>query len=196
LPWGRHRSAVRAAAGGGPVQPRRVSSRRRMRFSPCACSSAVRSAWTSWRCCFLSWVIWLVRAKITVLLASTVVCWAWAGRVRARRFSMQPRGQFSGEGHGDSRGSSGDHAGVVEQIAGGDQRVQLGQRGDGRDRDEVPAAEAADLALDPAFLVRSVLAGAAEERVEAVVAAQRDEPLRLFPVPSPEHAHDGGLRLS
>jgi hypothetical protein len=59
----------------------------------------------------------------------------------------------------------------------------------------VPAAEAADPALDPAFLVRSVLAGAAEERVEAVVAAQRDEPLRLFPVPSPEHAHDGGFEV-
>jgi RimJ/RimL family protein N-acetyltransferase len=47
LPWGRHRSVVRAYEGGCPVQPCRVSSRRRVRFSPWACSSAPAPAWTS-----------------------------------------------------------------------------------------------------------------------------------------------------
>ena len=41
------------------------------------------------------------------------------------------------------------------------------------------AAEAADLALDPALLVGALQAGLAEERVEPVVASQRDEPLVL-----------------
>jgi hypothetical protein len=66
---------------------------------------------------------------------------------------------------------TGDHPGVVEQITGRDVPVQLGQRGHGRNRDQVPAAEPADLTLHAAFLMRAVLAGAAEERVKAVVAA-------------------------
>ena len=59
----------------------------------------------------------------------------------------------------------------------------------------MPAAEPADLALHAAFLVRSFLAGDAEERVETVMRAQRYEPLRLSPVPPPQHPHDGGLEV-
>ena len=47
------------------------------------------------------------------------------------------------------------------------------------DRDEVTPTEAADLALHAALLVGAVDAGAAEERVESVVAAQRGEPFGL-----------------
>ena len=52
------------------------------------------------------------------------------------------------------------------------------------------AAEAADLALHAALLVRPVDAGAAEERVEPVVAAQRGEPFGLgavTPFEDPDH---------
>jgi hypothetical protein len=45
-----------------------------------------------------------------------------------------------------------------------------------RDRGQVAAAEPADLSLDTALLVYPVDAGDAEERVVAVVGAQRDEP--------------------
>ena len=49
------------------------------------------------------------------------------------------------------------------------------------------AAEPADLTLHAALLVRALDARATEEPVETVVAAQRDEPLRLGPVPPAQH---------
>jgi hypothetical protein len=70
---------------------------------------------------------------------------------------------FSSECRGDGDRSAGDHPGVVEQVAGGDQLVQLGQRHDPGDGDKVAAAEPADLALDAALLMRAILAGDAEE---------------------------------
>jgi hypothetical protein len=57
------------------------------------------------------------------------------------------------------------------------------------------ASEAADLALDPALLMRAVFARSAEERVEAVVAAQGDESLRLRAVSTAQHADDGGFEV-
>ena len=63
--------------------------------------------------------------------------------------------RLDGERGADRDRPAGDHPVVVEQVAGGDQLVQLRQRGDLRDRDEVAAAEPADLALDAALLVRA-----------------------------------------
>ena len=71
---------------------------------------------------------------------------------------------------------------VVGMIGVGQALVQLGHRATTRDGDQVTAAEPADLALHPALLMRAAHAGLAEERVEPVVAAQRDEPLVLHPV--------------
>jgi hypothetical protein len=59
----------------------------------------------------------------------------------------------------------------------------------------VAAAEPADLAFHAAFLVRSLLAGEAEERVEPVMGAQRDEPLRLRAVSAPQHPDDRRLEV-
>ena len=59
----------------------------------------------------------------------------------------------------------------------------------------MPAAEPADLAFDAAFLMRAGLAGDAEERVEPVMAAQRDEPLRLHAVPALQHPGHRGLEV-
>lgn len=74
--------------------PRRLSSLRRSRFSPWACSSAARRAWTSCRCCFFSWLIWVVRVSTIVLSeswAEGLVAW---GRAWARRCSMRPRSSW------------------------------------------------------------------------------------------------------
>ena len=80
-------------------------------------------------------------------------------------------------GHGDPPGV--DVAEVVEAVALGHQLVQLGQGGDLGHRDHVAPAEPADLAFDPALLMGAVLAGQAEEGLEDVVAAQRDEAVGL-----------------
>ena len=58
---------------------------------------------------------------------------------------------------------------VVGAIGRLQQRVELSQALDPRDRDQVPAAEAADFALDSALLVGALQARRAEERVEAEV---------------------------
>ena len=73
--------------------------------------------------------------------------------------------------------------------------VELCQGGDLRDRDEVAAPEAADLALHTALLVRALDAGAAEERVEPVMAAQRGEPFGLGAVTTLEDPDDGGFEV-
>ena len=56
-------------------------------------------------------------------------------------------------------------------------------------------SEAADLALHAALLVGAVDAGAAEERVEPVVAAQCGEPLGLGAVTALEDPDDGGFEV-
>ena len=75
------------------------------------------------------------------------------------------------------------------------QRVQLGQALHARDRHEVAPAEAPDLALDTALLVRAPDPGLAEERVEAEVRAQCGEALALDAVASGEHARHGRLEI-
>ena len=62
--------------------------------------------------------------------------------------------------------------------------------GDRRDRDEVVAAEAADLALDAALLVRALEARRGELRLEQVVRAQRDEAVGLDAPAALEHLLD------
>ena len=90
---------------------------------------------------------------------------------------------------------AGDHPAVIDDVACGDQLVQRRQRRDRGDGDQVAAAEPADLAFDPALLVRAFLARRAEERVVPVMGAQRDEPLGLGPVPAAQHPHHGGLEV-
>jgi hypothetical protein len=79
----------------------------------------------------------------------------------------------------DGAGAMADPAGVIGGVGSLQLLVELADGGDHRDRDQVPAAEAAALTLHPTLLVGAALAGQAEERVEAVVAAQGDEPLVL-----------------
>ena len=82
-----------------------------------------------------------------------------------------------------------DVAGVVRAVGVLDQRVELGQAVHVRDRHEAAAAEAPDLALHAALLVRALDAGLAEEAVEAVVRAQRREAVALDAVAAAQHAH-------
>ncbi|WKN60924.1 hypothetical protein HJ581_0045580 [Rhodococcus opacus] len=66
-------------------------------------------------------------------------------------------------GHAHGLGASPDPAGVVARVRGGQRLVERRQRSHVRDRGQVPAAEPADLALDPALLVRPLDSGSAEE---------------------------------
>ena len=75
----------------------------------------------------------------------------------------------------------------------GHQLVQLGQGGDPWHGHHVTASEPADLAFDPALLVRSVLAGPAVEGLEEVVTAQGHEALGLGA--TAPHQHPGDSRL-
>ena len=90
---------------------------------------------------------------------------------------------------------AGDVAGVVCAVGCLEQRVQLGQALDARDRHEVAAAEAADLALHAALFMRARDAGLAEERVETEVRAQCGEAVALDTVASGEHARHGCLEI-
>src|SRR4030095_14409934 len=76
-------------------------------------------------------------------------------------------------------GARADAAGVIGHVGGLQVLVELTDRDDHGDGDQVPAAEAAALTLHPTLLVGALQAGLAEERVEPVVAAQGDEPLVL-----------------
>src|SRR6266498_4944711 len=71
--------------------------------------------------------------------------------------------------------------------------LPISDRADLWDGDQVAAAEAAALTLDPALLVGALEAGLAEERVVAVVAAQGDEPLVLDAVAALQDAGDRRL---
>jgi hypothetical protein len=103
---------------------------------------------------------------------------------------LHQRTGFGGERRPDSDRAAGDHPVVVEDVGGADQLVERGQRGHGRDRDEVASPEAADLALHTALLMGPVNPWAAEERVEPVVAAQRGEPFGLGTVAALEDPDD------
>ena len=64
-----------------------------------------------------------------------------------------------------------------------------------RDRGQVPAAEPADLSLDPALLVRALDPGLAVEGVEAVVRPQRHEARVLEPFPTQRAPDHRGLEV-
>ena len=72
-------------------------------------------------------------------------------------------------------------------AAGEQQRVQLGEVTQLRDRHQVVAAEAADFALHATLLVRPFEARGRELRREQVVRAQRDEPVGLDPPAALQH---------
>ena len=57
------------------------------------------------------------------------------------------------------------------------------------------AAEAADLALNAALLMRARLAGQTERRFEAIVRAHRDEPVGLHTAPTLQDLRDRGLQI-
>jgi len=69
---------------------------------------------------------------------------------------------------GDAQRTVGDPAGVISQVVGLQQLVELGHRLDLRDRDQVVAAEPAALTFDTALLVRALNTGVAVEGVEPV----------------------------
>lgn len=83
----------------------------------------------------------------------------------------------------DGSGPGPDSAGVVLLVPPVDHRVELGERVDFRDRDEVVAAEPADLALDSALLVGAADAGLAVERFQAVVRAEGGPAFGFHPAP-------------
>jgi hypothetical protein len=84
---------------------------------------------------------------------------------------------------------------VVGMIGLGQMLIQLAHRRHDRDRDQVTTAEPADLALHSTLLMRATLAGLAEERVEPIVAAQRDEPLVLHSVAALQDPVDRGTQV-
>ncbi len=84
---------------------------------------------------------------------------------------------------------------VIDEVTASDEVVELGHRGHAGHRDEVAAAEPADLALDAALLVRAFDAGPAEERVEPVVRAQHDESFGLETITALEYPHHRRLQV-
>ncbi|MCY4617782.1 MAG: hypothetical protein OXD50_04390 [Chloroflexi bacterium] len=85
----------------------------------------------------------------------------------------------------------GQATGTVTPVGSREQRVQVGQALDARDR--VTAAEAADFALDSALLARAFQARHVEEGVEAEVRMQCCEAVALDPLTSGQHAQYGRL---
>jgi hypothetical protein len=105
-------------------------------------------------------------------------------RLDRKRSERRPLG---GKGLLDRLGAPGDPAAVVAPVR--RHEVSVGSRhvGDLGDRDEVASAEAAHLALDATLLVGPRLPRDAEERVEAIVAVERDEAVGLGPVAPDQH---------
>jgi len=91
---------------------------------------------------------------------------------------------LTGCGGTDGLGPGTDPAGVVTHVSSGQCVVERRQGSHVRDRGQVSAAEPADLSLDATLLMSSLDAGDTEERVVAVVRAQRDEPRVLQPLAS------------
>src|ERR1700691_2624139 len=69
-------------------------------------------------------------------------------------------------------------------------RVQLREAAHGRNRDEVPATEPPNLALDPALLMRAPQTDQGELRLKQIVRAQPDEPVSLDPPATAQHLLD------
>jgi hypothetical protein len=97
---------------------------------------------------------------------------------------------FSGERFADRPATTGDLPSEIPLAAAQQPRVQLGEAAHRRDRDEVPAAEPADLALDPTLLMRATKADQGELRLRQVVRPQPDEPVRLDPSTTPQDLLD------
>ena len=95
----------------------------------------------------------------------------------------------------DRRAARPDVAREVRPVGRLELPVELGEAPHLGHRDEEAPPLTTDLALDAALLVGTPLARDAEERVEAVMAAQGDEPLGLVPVASPQHPGDQGSRV-
>ncbi|WP_248580894.1 hypothetical protein [Nocardioides sp. InS609-2] len=104
-------------------------------------------------------------------------------------------GALGGERGTDCARAAGDDPVVISDIAGCDQSGEFDQRRDLRWRDQMAAAEPADLAFHTTLLVCALFAGNAEERVEPVVGPQRDEPLGLLAVPALQHSGHRGLEV-
>jgi hypothetical protein len=104
-------------------------------------------------------------------------CEQQRGVERLDREALQRVG-FQLEVVADRQCPTGDPAGIVGGVAASDELVQLGDRVDVRDRDQVAAAEPADLTLDAALLMGAFETGLTEERVEPVMRSQSDEPNR------------------
>jgi hypothetical protein len=95
----------------------------------------------------------------------------------------------------EGRGVPGDRALQVLPARFLEQFVELLHRLDLGHRHEVAAAEAADLALNAALLMRALLAGQTERRFEAIVRAHRDEPVGLHTAPTLQDLRDRGLQI-
>ncbi|WTL37220.1 hypothetical protein OG244_02425 [Streptomyces brevispora] len=103
---------------------------------------------------------------------------------------------FEREVLGDRLGPGADAAGVVLPVPPLDHLVQLGERGDLGDGNEVVAAEVADHPFDSALLVGAFDAGPAVEALDAEVRAEGDPPVGLDSSPAlPQHPGDGGLQV-
>ena len=89
-----------------------------------------------------------------------------------------------------------DVAGVVCAVGRLEQRVQLGQALDARDRHEVAPAEAPDLALHtPPFSCAPAMPGSQKNASKPKWRAQRDEAVALDAVAAAQHARDGRAQI-
>jgi hypothetical protein len=130
-------------------------------------------------------------------LAGAVDAWGEpaAGLERLGRQRRQ-QGRLDGEHLPDGARPGPDAPGVVGDVPGIDQGVELGQRVDLGDRDEVIAAEPADLTFDAAFLVGALQSGLAVEGLDRLVRPECDPALGFHPLPGePQHLGDGGFEV-
>jgi hypothetical protein len=103
--------------------------------------------------------------------------------------------RLHGEGFPDRLHTPTDVTVVVFRHRRGDERVEVIEGGQGGDRDEVAAAEPADLTLHPTLLMGAVDPWQAEERVEQVMGPQGDEPLVDDPLAAHHHPQDRRLEV-
>ena len=87
----------------------------------------------------------------------------------------------------DVAGAVADPAGVVSKVVAGQQAVELGQRVDFGDRDQVVAPEPAALTLHAALLMRPLDTGMAVKRLEAMMGTKRHPTPRLGAVAAEQH---------
>jgi hypothetical protein len=77
--------------------------------------------------------------------------------------------------------ATGQKTGIIHVVGRGDELIELGQRTDLGDRHQMAAAKPPDLSFHTALLVATFLTRTAKERIEAIMAAQRDEPFSFLP---------------